>query len=116
MMSLPDWPMFLLRGHLCFWPMFLQGGLHPGWCLLWTENPLERELPILRPICMVKSGRYASYWNAFFLWCFSLSLLLAVNGPQAIAIVEMTCLQRNCTITLAPGTEYESTLITLNAK
>ena len=77
MMSLPVW----LPG-----PMFLQGvsvqrGLpdrDP-----WTETPLDRDpldrdpIPVERSPCTLKSGRCASYWNAFL---FSMrTVLLALS-------------------------------------
>ena len=87
MMSLPVWlpcPMFLLGEGL--WSMFLQGvsvqrGLpdrDP-----WTETPLDRDplardpIPVEKSPCALKSGRCASYWNAFL---FSMrTVLLALS-------------------------------------
>ena len=84
--SRPVWllgPMFL-QGDLCLSsyvpsrvsnsrPMFHPGGLPdkdpldknpPGQRPPWTETPGQKPTR-QRPLCTVKSGQYASYWNAF---------------------------------------------------
>ena len=68
MISLPVWlpgPMFL-PGGLCLWSHVPSGRVSI------TDTPFDRDLPGQRPPCTVRSGWYASYWNAFLLTVISL--------------------------------------------
>ena len=117
--------------HLCV-ILFTEGGGLPDRDPHQTEdlldrNPLDRDPPGQRhppwtktppspdrdPPCMVKSGRYASYWNAFLFHVVSCSEITSVHCEplslkKASALWNIYCSRVNVNILCFSGYVYES--------
>ena len=87
----------------------------------WIETPLDRDTPLdkdtpfprQRPPRMVKSGRYASYWNAFLFHVVSCSEITSVHCEplslkKASALWNFYCSRVNVSILCFSGYVYES--------